>query len=44
MAPSTAIGHRKVIIPVKDFIDEIINGAEEILKSWGFRNKKYSIL
>jgi NAD(P)H-dependent flavin oxidoreductase YrpB (nitropropane dioxygenase family) len=44
MAPSTAIGHRKVIIPVKDFIDEIINGAEEILKSWGFRNKKYSTL
>jgi NAD(P)H-dependent flavin oxidoreductase YrpB (nitropropane dioxygenase family) len=44
MTPSTAIGHRKVIIPVKDFIDEIINGAEEILKSWGFRNKEFSKL
>jgi len=38
MAPSTAIGHRKKIIPLKTLIEEIITDAESILKSWGFNN------
>jgi NAD(P)H-dependent flavin oxidoreductase YrpB (nitropropane dioxygenase family) len=44
MAPSTAIGHRKDLITVKNFIDEIMSAAEETLKSWGFRNKEFSTL
>jgi NAD(P)H-dependent flavin oxidoreductase YrpB (nitropropane dioxygenase family) len=44
MAPSTAIGHRKKIVPIKSLIDEIMSGAEEILKSWGFRNEEFSTI
>ncbi|MFX0031350.1 MAG: NAD(P)H-dependent flavin oxidoreductase [Candidatus Hermodarchaeota archaeon] len=38
MAPSTAIGHRRKIIPLKTLIEEIITEAQNILKSWGFNN------
>lgn len=38
MAPSTAIGHRRKIIPLKTLIEEIITKAQNILKSWGFNN------
>jgi NAD(P)H-dependent flavin oxidoreductase YrpB (nitropropane dioxygenase family) len=44
MAPSTAIGHRKEFISVKAFISEIMSGADEILKSWGFKNYEFSTL
>lgn len=40
MAPSTAIGHRTKIIPLKELIDEIINNAEKILQSWGFNHSE----
>ena len=44
MSPSMALGHRKEIVPVKAFIEEIINGAEKILKLWGFKKEKFSTL
>jgi NAD(P)H-dependent flavin oxidoreductase YrpB (nitropropane dioxygenase family) len=40
---STAIGHRVKIIPIKAFIEEIINDAEHILKSWGFNINKFNL-
>jgi NAD(P)H-dependent flavin oxidoreductase YrpB (nitropropane dioxygenase family) len=39
MSPSMALGHRKEIVPVKAFIEEIVDGAEKILKLWGFKKK-----
>ena len=44
MSPSMALGHRKEIVPVKAFIEEIIGGAEKILKLWGFKKEKFSTL
>ncbi len=44
MSPSMALGHRKEIVPVKVFIEEIIGGAEKILKLWGFKKEKFSTL
>ena len=44
MSPSMALGHRKEILPVKAFIEEIINGAETIIKSWGFKKEEFSTL
>ncbi|MFX1435272.1 MAG: NAD(P)H-dependent flavin oxidoreductase, partial [Promethearchaeota archaeon] len=44
MAPSTAIGHRSKIIPLKLLIDEIINDAENILHSWGFNNSEINTI
>ncbi|MFX0027344.1 MAG: NAD(P)H-dependent flavin oxidoreductase [Candidatus Hermodarchaeota archaeon] len=44
MAPSTAIGHRRKIIPLKVLIDEIINDAEKILQSWGFNNTELNTI
>jgi nitronate monooxygenase len=35
-SPSTAIAHQKQILPLKTVIANIMTGAEEILKSWGF--------
>ncbi len=44
MSPSMALGHRKEIVPVKAFIEEIIDGAEKILKLWGFKTEEFSTL
>ncbi len=42
--PSMAIGHRKKIIPIKDFIEEIMNESEVILKSWGFTAEEFNTI
>ncbi len=42
--PSTAIGHRKKIITLRDFIEEIMNGAESILRSWGFSANEFNTI
>ncbi|MFW9947245.1 MAG: NAD(P)H-dependent flavin oxidoreductase [Candidatus Odinarchaeota archaeon] len=42
MAPSTAIGYRKKIVPIKALINEIISDAENILNSWGFFNNEFN--
>lgn len=44
MAPSTAIGHLREIVPLKALINKIITEAEEILEKWGFNNNEISIL
>ena len=44
MAPSTAIGHRNEIIPMKTLIEEMIINAENILLSWGFDNNEINTL
>ncbi|MFX1322145.1 MAG: NAD(P)H-dependent flavin oxidoreductase [Promethearchaeota archaeon] len=44
MSPSMALGHRKEILPVKAFIEDIINGAETIIKLWGFKKEEFSTL
>ena len=44
MAPSTAIGHRNEIIPMKTLIEEMIKNAENILLSWGFDNNEINTL
>ena len=41
MYPSTAIAHYKGIVPLKDLIVSIVEGAEEILKSWGFKSNEF---
>ena len=41
---SMAIGHIEGILPLKTFIDNIINTSEQILKSWGFKSSKFSTL
>ena len=41
---SMAIGHIKEILPIKDFIDNIINETERVLKSWGFRSATFNTL
>lgn len=41
---SMAIGHIEEILPLKTFIDRLINTSEQILKSWGFRSSKFSTL
>jgi len=38
MAPSTAIGHCNKIVSLKEFIDDLMKGAEDILKNWGFKS------
>ena len=42
--PSSAIGFQKNIIPLKVFIEYLMNDAEDILKSWGFRKKAFNSL
>ncbi|MFW9772614.1 MAG: NAD(P)H-dependent flavin oxidoreductase [Candidatus Thorarchaeota archaeon] len=42
MAPSTAIGHRRVILSIKSIVEEIIIGSEKILNSWGFNNDEFN--
>ncbi|MFX0043731.1 MAG: NAD(P)H-dependent flavin oxidoreductase [Candidatus Hodarchaeota archaeon] len=44
MSPSMALGHQKEIVPVKVFIEEIINGAENILRLWGFKKEEFNTL
>ncbi|MHA2430672.1 MAG: NAD(P)H-dependent flavin oxidoreductase [Promethearchaeota archaeon] len=44
MAPSTAIGHRRKIVPIKVLINDIINGAENIMQSWGFNNSEFNTI
>ncbi len=44
MAPSTAIGHRRKIVPTKVMVDDIINDAENILQSWGFNNSEINTI
>lgn len=41
---SMASGHIDKSVSVKDFIDNVINNAEKILKNWGYVNKKVTIL
>jgi len=42
--PSMAIGHRKKIIPIRDFIEEIMNESEMILKTWGFTAEEFNTI
>jgi nitronate monooxygenase len=44
MAPSTAIGHHRQIIPLKTLINNFIKEAEEILDKWGFKNNEFNTL
>jgi len=43
MAPSTAIGHPSQILPLNKFIENLIEEAEEILKSYRFENDFFEI-
>lgn len=42
--PSPAIAFQKNIIPLKIFIESLINNAEDILKSWGFTKGEFNSL
>ena len=42
--PSPAVGFQNKIIPLRIMIDNIINEAENILKSWGFNEEEFSTL
>ncbi|MHA1376003.1 MAG: NAD(P)H-dependent flavin oxidoreductase [Promethearchaeota archaeon] len=42
MAPSTAIAHSKEVIPMKQFLHELVSNAENVLKSWGFNNDEFN--
>ncbi|MBY8987340.1 MAG: nitronate monooxygenase [Candidatus Lokiarchaeota archaeon] len=44
MAPSTAIGHRKKLVPMHKLIEELITEANSILDSWGFSNNEFNTL
>jgi glutamate synthase domain-containing protein 2 len=44
MAPSTAIAHSKEVIPMKQFLQELISCAEEVIKSWGFNNNEFNTI
>ncbi|MFX0058145.1 MAG: NAD(P)H-dependent flavin oxidoreductase [Candidatus Hodarchaeota archaeon] len=44
MAPSTAIGHHRQIIPLKTLINNIIKEAEKILENWGFKSNEFNTL
>ncbi|MFW9826318.1 MAG: NAD(P)H-dependent flavin oxidoreductase [Candidatus Thorarchaeota archaeon] len=44
MAPSTAIGHRNIIVPLKNLIEEIIKNSEKILATWGFNSNEFNTL
>jgi nitronate monooxygenase len=44
MAPSTAIGHLREIVPLKVLVSKIIKEAEEIIELWGFNNNQISTL
>ncbi|MFW9938261.1 MAG: nitronate monooxygenase [Candidatus Thorarchaeota archaeon] len=40
--PSPAIAYQKEIIPLKSFIENLMNEAEEILHSWGFTKEEFN--
>ncbi len=44
MSPSTAIAHIKKIVPLKTFVEETMNEAEKILRSWGFTGNEFNSL
>jgi NAD(P)H-dependent flavin oxidoreductase YrpB (nitropropane dioxygenase family) len=44
VVPSMAIGHRKKIITIKEFIEEIMNESEIILRSWGFSADEFNTI
>lgn len=44
MSPSMAIGHRKKVVPINVFFEEIINGAEKILRTWGFTQDEFNTI
>ena len=44
MAPSTAIGHHKKLVPTHKLIEELITEASGILHSWGFNNSEFNTL
>ncbi|MBY9010993.1 MAG: nitronate monooxygenase [Candidatus Lokiarchaeota archaeon] len=41
---SMAIGHIDEILPIKVFIDNLINDTEHILKSWGYKSNTFNTL
>jgi len=40
--PSSAIGFQKHIIPLKVFIESLMNNAEDILRLWGFTKEEFN--
>ena len=42
--PSTAIAHQKNIIPLREFIEGVMNEAEKILRSWGFTANEFNTI
>ncbi|NVM19916.1 MAG: nitronate monooxygenase [Candidatus Lokiarchaeota archaeon] len=42
--PSSAIGFQKEIIPLKIFVESLVNDAEDILRSWGFTKEEFNSL
>ena len=42
--PSPSVAFQDEIIPLKDLIDNIMSGAENILKSWGFDKNEFKTL
>jgi len=41
---SMAVGHCDSIVSIKDFIEDKVSGAENILKSWGFKGEEFNTL
>ena len=41
---SMAVGHCDKIVSIKEFIEDKVNGAIEILRSWGFEGKEFNTL
>ncbi|MFX0022317.1 MAG: NAD(P)H-dependent flavin oxidoreductase [Candidatus Hermodarchaeota archaeon] len=41
--PSSAVGFQKDILPLHVFIENLMNEAEGILKSWGFTNEEFKL-
>ena len=44
MAPSTAIGHRKKLVPIQTLIEELVSEANGILDYWGFNHDEFNTL
>ncbi|MFW9900411.1 MAG: NAD(P)H-dependent flavin oxidoreductase, partial [Candidatus Thorarchaeota archaeon] len=42
--PAPGIGFQKKIIPLKTFIDNLMNDVEQILNSWGVKKEEFNIL
>ncbi|MFX0073982.1 MAG: NAD(P)H-dependent flavin oxidoreductase [Candidatus Hermodarchaeota archaeon] len=41
---SMAVGHVNEILPLKEFIDNLINETERILKKWGYKSDTFNTL